>query len=117
MNKRHVIWLLVGLSLVLVGPACVGEVAPEAGQPDFGGEPSISGTLSEQAAPNGGATVTYKTCSDMYFTCQEIGGFCTKKYPGCNTWGQSACGTCYENCQAGARYPKECKCSSCGFTE
>lgn len=72
---------------------------------------------SDQADVAGGATVSYKTCSDMYFTCQEKGGFCTKKYPGCDTWGQSACGTCYQNCQARTTYPKACKCNACGFTE
>ena len=137
MNNRYVVWLLVGLALTLTGLACVGEVSQDsklteravakvnpgsigeadAGQPDFCGEPTIHGLLGKQAAPNGGATVYYKTCSDMYFTCQEMGGFCTKKYPGCDTWGQSACGTCYENCQAGTRYPKKCKCGKCGFTE
>jgi hypothetical protein len=84
---------------------------------DPGDEVNISVPLSEQAGPRGGASGSYKTCSDMYFTCQEKGGFCTKKYPGCDTFGQSACGTCYENCQAGTRYPPACKCSSCGFTE
>jgi hypothetical protein len=72
---------------------------------------------SDQADVAGGATVSYKTCSDMYFTCQEKGGSCTKKYPGCDTWGQSACGTCYQNCQARTTYPKPCKCATCGFTE
>jgi len=76
-----------------------------------------SGATSEQANPNGGATGSYKTCSDMYFTCQEKGRSCTKKYPGCATWGQSECGTCYQNCQTGTTYPRACKCSACGFTE
>ena len=144
MNTRYCSWLIVGVGLTLLGPACMGEVTldprpaestivaresavtalgpgsldgTDSGHINPGGNIESLSSSTEQAGPKGGATGSYKTCSDMYFTCQEKGGFCTKKYPGCNTWGQSACGTCYENCQAGASYPKTCKCSSCGFTE
>lgn len=65
----------------------------------------------------GGSSHRYETCEDMYDRCQEIGGKCTKGYPGCDRFGQTSCGTCLEACKAGAAYPPECKCRKCGFME
>ncbi len=123
--------------LALVGPACMGDIdqdsktvecaAAEAGARDMRGtdtddldpdnEVDMSPSMSEQAAPHGGATGSYKTCSNMYFDCTEKGGACTKGFPGCNKWGESSCNSCYKACQANVPYPKACRCNSCGFTE
>jgi hypothetical protein len=144
MNKRYLGWFFVGVSMTLVGPACVGDMtrapdpvetsvaAPESVVSELGpvavgatdsspvdhdSDLDMSAPPSEQAIPDHGATGSYKTCSDMYFACQEIGGRCTRGYPGCDRFGQSSCGTCYEACQTGTAYPKACRCNSCGFTE
>jgi len=58
-----------------------------------------------------------KTCLDMHDACQDIGGNCTKAYPGCDTYGSSACKSCFDACEKGNPYPSKCKCKSCGFTE
>ncbi|MFT3766697.1 MAG: hypothetical protein QM820_14455 [Minicystis sp.] len=56
-----------------------------------------------------------KTCTDMFDACQDIGGGCTKGYPGCDKYGQSSCGTCFKACKSGASYPPACRCHECGF--
>lgn len=58
-----------------------------------------------------------KKCAEMFERCNDIGGECTKAYPGCDTWGKSACRSCQEACMAGVQYPPKCHCGSCGFTE
>jgi hypothetical protein len=58
-----------------------------------------------------------KTCLDMFDACQDIGGECTKAYPGCDTYGSSACKSCFNACERGDSYPSKCMCKSCGFTQ
>lgn len=65
------------------------------------------------AAVGCGASV--KTCEDMYVDCQNLGGGCTRGYPGCDVYGKASCGTCLECCLAGIPYPPKCKCRKCGF--
>lgn len=64
-----------------------------------------------------GCGSSYKSCQEMYVDCQDIGGSCTKGYPGCDVYGKASCGTCLECCLAGTPYPPKCKCHKCGFTE
>jgi len=47
--------------------------------------------------------------------CQNLGGGCTRGYPGCDVYGKASCGTCLECCLAGIPYPPKCKCRKCGF--
>lgn len=119
---RHLIAMAaVVVALGLVGPACMGEVTPERGPELAESVAEVENALGnldgerEPAIPNAGATGSYKTCADMYNDCQDIGGRCKKGYPGCDRFGQSSCGTCYQACQAGSSYPKACRCHSCGF--
>lgn len=58
---------------------------------------------------------SYKTCEEMYVECQNLGGGCTKGYPGCDVYGKASCGSCLECCLAGIPYPPKCKCRRCGF--
>jgi hypothetical protein len=68
----------------------------------------------DNACPADGCTPR-RTCVDMFDKCQDIGGECTKAYPGCDTYGSSACRSCFDACKSGAAYPPKCKCTSCGF--
>jgi hypothetical protein len=108
---------------IAAAPEALGEFAPggiggtDFGHLDLGGGLDLSGSGSGHSAPSNGATVSYKTCADMYNDCQEIGGGCTRGFPGCDKWGQSSCGTCYKACMVHIAYPKACRCNSCGFTE
>lgn len=88
-----------------------------AGVSEFGKSPPPDSDEEQTCNIHGGASGSYKTCTDMYEKCQEIGGKCTSGYPGCDVYGQTSCGRCLDACKAGTAYPPECKCRSCGFTE